>query len=103
MITNFEQLEFSIQQLEKLRARTHKIEADPAKNVLFKEMELAGVRGMIEQIEKEVRSYNLTRLRETLKELQSRSRVTSPEELPELFALMLGAIDEFTATLQPLT
>jgi len=101
MIENLEHLEFSLQQLDELRQRAQKIEANQSKDILFKEMELAGVRGMIAQIEKEVRFYNFTRLRETLKELQIQSRTTPPEQLPELFAQMLGAMDEFTATMQP--
>jgi hypothetical protein len=101
MIENQEQLDFSIEQLAKLRQRAQKIEADPAKDILFKEMELAGIRGMIAQIEKEIRLYNLARLRETLQELQIRSRTTTPEKLPELFAQTLGAIEEFTVALQP--
>jgi len=101
MITTSEQFDFSIQQLDKLRQRAQTIEADPAKDILFKEMELAGVRGMIAQIEKEIRVYNLARFQETLKELQLRSQSTSPERLPELFGQMLGAMNEFTTAMQP--
>lgn len=101
MITTSEQFDFSIQQLDKLRQRAQTVEADSAKDILFKEMELAGVRGMITQIEKEVRSYNLARLQETLKELQIRSRSTPPEQIPELFGKMLGAMTEFTTAMQP--
>jgi hypothetical protein len=101
MIENLKQLEFSLEQLDKLRQRAKKIEADQSKDVLFKEMELAGVRGMIAQIEKEIRFYNFSRLRETLKVLQVQSRTTPPEQLPDLFAQMLGAMEEFTATMQP--
>jgi hypothetical protein len=101
MIENQEQLDFSIEQLVKLRQRAQKIEADPAKDILFKETELAGVRGMIAQIEKEIRLYNLACLRETLQQLQLRSRTSPPEKLPELFAQTLGAIEEFTVALQP--
>ena len=49
MITTSEQLNFSIQQLDKLRQHAQTLEADPAKDILFKEMELAGVQGMIVQ------------------------------------------------------
>ncbi len=102
MIENSEQLNFSQQQLDKLRQHAQEIEADPTEDVLFKEMELAGVNGMIAQIEKEIRLYNLGRLRETLQELQLRSRTTPPEKLPELFAQTLGAMEEFTVSLQPI-
>lgn len=101
MIENLEQLNFSRQQLDKLRQHAQEIEADPAEDILFKEMELAGVQGMMDQIEKEVRLYNLARFRETVQELQLRSRTTPPEKLSELFAQTLGAIEEFTLALQP--
>lgn len=101
MIENLEHLDFSMQQLDKLRQRAQKIEADQSKDILFKEMELSGVRSMIAQIEKDIRIYNFTRLRETLKELQIQSRTTPPEQLPELFSQMLSAMEEFTATMQP--
>lgn len=90
-----------MQQLDKLRQHAQEIEADPVEDILFKEMELAGVNGMIAQIEKEIRLYNLARFRETLQELQLRSRTTPPEKLPELFAQTLGAMEEFTVSLQP--
>jgi hypothetical protein len=101
MITTSEQFDFSIQQLDKLRQRAQIVEADPSKDILLKEMELAGVRGMIAQMEKEVRAYNLSRLQETLKELQARSQSTPPERIPELFGQMLGAMNEFTTAMQP--
>lgn len=72
MITTLEQFNFSIQQIDKLRQHAQNVEADSAKDILFKKMELAGVRGMIAQMEKEVRAYNLSRL----KELQAHSQST---------------------------
>jgi hypothetical protein len=101
MITTTEQLDFSIRQINSLRQRAETVEADSEKDILFKEMELAGVRGMIAQMEKEVRAYNLSRLQEILKELQARSQSTPPERLPELFGQMLGAMNEFTTAIQP--
>ncbi len=100
MIETSEQALFSIQQLEKLRQRAQVIEADSKKDILLKEMELSGIRGTIEQIEKELRFYNLVSLRETLKDLQTRSQKASPEELPLFFTQMLGAMDKFTKAMQ---
>ncbi len=102
MITTTEQFDFSFQQLDKLRQRAQAIEADSAKDILFKEMELAGVRGMIIQIEKEIRAYNLSRFQDTLTDLQIRSQTMSPEELPKLFTQMIGAMKDFTTAVQPL-
>ncbi len=102
MIENLAQLHASLQQLDKLRRHAQEIEADPAEDVLFKEMELAGVNGVIAQIEKEVRLYNLARFRETLQELQLRSRTAPPEKLPELFEQTLGAMESFAVAMQPI-
>lgn len=101
MIETQEGLILSLEQLSKLRAWEKKIVDDLNQHPRLKKSELAGIRSMIAQIEKEIRLYNLACLQKTLQELQLRSRTTPPEKLPELFAQTLGAIEEFTVTLQP--
>jgi hypothetical protein len=102
MIENQEDLVLSQEQLAKLRTWEEEIVNDLNLHPRLKKSELAGIRSMIAQIEREIRVYNLARLRETVKELQVRSSTTSPEKVPELFAQMLGAIEEFTVALQPI-
>lgn len=101
MIETQEGLILSHEQLAKLRAWEKKIVDDLNQHPRLKKSELAGIRSMIAQIEKEIRLYNLACLQKTLQELQHRSRTTPPEKLPELFAQTLGAIEEFTVAQQP--
>ncbi len=102
MIETQEGLLVSQEQLAKLRAWEEEIVNDLNQQPRIKESKLAGIRSMIAQIEREIRLYNLARFRETLQELQLRSRTTPPEKLPELFAQTLGAMEEFTVSLQPI-
>ncbi|MGH7595749.1 MAG: hypothetical protein ACREOI_05320 [bacterium] len=101
MLENEEDLIASQEQLAKLRAWEDEAVNDLNLHPRLKKSELAGIQSMIAQIEKEIRLYNLARLRETLQELQLRSRTTPPEKLPELFAQTLGAMEEFTIAIQP--
>lgn len=102
MIENREQLFLSQRQLKKLRSMEERTANDLKEDFRLRESKLAGICSMIAQLEKEIRMYHLTRFQESLKELQVRSKKTSPEELPELFAQMIGAMEEFTTAIQPI-
>jgi hypothetical protein len=84
-----------------LRRMVEKIKSDPKLNQRQRSIELAGVRGLIEEIELEIRQYQLAHLQEKLNQLQARAASTTPDEMPELVAQVISAMQELTQTLQP--
>jgi len=57
MIQNLNELEVCKHRLKQLQNRIEQIVIHPQKSKRAKEMELAGVRGMIEQLQREIQSY----------------------------------------------
>ena len=57
VIQNAEELAIAYERLGELEKRFEQIVADPHKSRRAKEMELAGVRGMMMQIEREIREH----------------------------------------------
>ncbi len=68
MIQNIDELEVCRCRLVKLQNQIEQIVTHPQKSRRTKDMELAGVRGMIEQLQQEIQSYKLTRLQQSKKE-----------------------------------
>jgi hypothetical protein len=73
----------------------------PDRDPRLKKSELAGIRGMIAQIEREIRVYNLSRLQNSLNELEEQAHHLSVEQLPELLSQKIRAMREVANALQP--
>jgi N-methylhydantoinase B/oxoprolinase/acetone carboxylase alpha subunit len=101
MIETQEGLTVSLEQLVKLRAWEKELVNDLNQNPRLKKSELAGIRRMIAQIEREIQSYNLTRLQNTINELEEQARKLKAEELPALLSQKLRAIREAANAMQP--
>ncbi|MDZ7293017.1 MAG: hypothetical protein ONB44_24855 [candidate division KSB1 bacterium] len=84
-----------------LRRMVEKIKSDSKLNQRQRSIELAGIRGLIEEIELEIRQYQLVHLQEKLNQLQARAASTTPAEMPELVTQIISAMQELTQTLQP--
>jgi hypothetical protein len=101
MIETQEGLAVSLEQLTKLRAWEKEIVNDLNQHPRLKKSELAGIRRMIAQIEREVQSYNLSRLQSTINELEEQAQKLKAEELPTLLSQKIRAIREAAAAMQP--
>lgn len=101
MIETHEGLTVSLEQLAKLRAWERNIVADVNQHPRMKKSELAGIRRMIAEIEREIRSYNLSRLRSTLNELEEQSQKLNANELPMLLSRKIRDIREAADAMQP--
>jgi len=101
MIENQEGLVVSQEQLAMLRSWEDRIGNDLKLDPRLKESKLAGIRGTRAEIEREIRVYNMTRLQNTLEELEERAQKISVEQLPALLSQTIRAIRELTNALQP--
>jgi hypothetical protein len=101
MIENQEQLLFSQDRLEKLKSWEKRAVDDLTLDPRLKESKLAGIRGIMAEIEREIRVYNMSRLQNTLEELEERAQKISVEQLPVLLSQTIRAMRELTNTLQP--
>jgi hypothetical protein len=101
MIENQEQLVHSQQQLVRLRAMEERVVNNPDRHPRLKKSELAGIRGMITQIEREIRIYNLSRLQNSVNELEEQAQKLNVAELPALLSQKIRIIREATAAMQP--
>ncbi|MBI4771505.1 MAG: hypothetical protein HY784_14120 [Chloroflexi bacterium] len=96
MIKTPDELAVSQERLSELRARFEEIANSQNKNPRIKEVELAGVRGMIEQIDAEITSYLLTEIHQTIDSLRVRVRETDTLNLPQALDETLGVLDSVT-------
>jgi hypothetical protein len=101
MINDHEAFMAAQDRLVDLRRMVEKIKTDSQLNQRQRAVELAGVRGLIDEIETEVRQYQLALLQARLNQLQARVAATTPAEMPELVAQIISAMQELTQTLQP--
>jgi len=101
MIENQEGLVVSQEQLAKLRAWEKEIVNELNLHPRLKKSELAGIRRMIAQIEREIRVYNLARLQDSIDELEGQAQKLTMEELPVSLSQNIRTIRELTAALEP--
>jgi len=101
MIETYEGLILSQEQLAKLRAWEKDLVNDLDQHPRGKESKLAGIRGMIAQIEQEIRAYNLSRLQSSINELEEQAQKINLEQLPELVSQKVRALREAADALQP--
>ncbi len=102
MIENQEQLLFSQDRLEKLKSWEKRTVDHLALEPRLKESKLAGIRSMMAQIEQQIRVYNMSRLQNTLDQLEEKAQQTSIEQMPALLSQTIRAIRELTKTIQPI-
>ena len=96
MIETSDELAISRERVNHLRSRYQEIAGEPNKDSRIKEVELAGVRGMIEQIDAEIASYLLTEIHQTINSLRVRVRETGTLNLPQALDETLGVLDSVT-------
>ena len=96
MIETPDEVAVSRERLFELRARYEEIANSQNKNPRIKEVELAGVRGMIEQIDAEIAGYLLTEIHQTINSLRVRVRETDTLNLPQALDETLGVLDSVT-------
>lgn len=101
MIETQEGLLLSHEQLAKLRTWEKEIINDSGQPSRIKTSKLAGIRSMIAQIEREIQSYNLSRLQSTIDELEDQAQKLKAEELPALLSQKIRAIREAAEAMQP--
>jgi len=101
MIKDHEAFMAAQDRLVDLRRMVEKIKTDSQLNQRQRAVELAGVRGLIDEIETEVRQYQLALLQTRLNQLQARVAATTPADMPELVAQVISAMQELTRILQP--
>lgn len=82
------------QRVQQLRERVTEIVTDPHKPRRVKDMELAGVRGMIEQIQKEIRSSQALRIRRQIQALRSELNAGAPDSLTSVMAGTLDLVEQ---------
>jgi hypothetical protein len=100
MIQGAEELAIAQERLRELQARIEQIVSDPHKSRRAKEMELAGVRSMMMQIEREIREYNLSEIQRTIQSLQG--ELESSEGTVDLLVVVsktLNVLEEVTQIL----
>jgi hypothetical protein len=101
MIENQEQLSHSQQQLARLRLMEDRVVNHPNRDPRLKKSELAGIRSMISQIEREIRVYNLSRLQNWINDLEEQAQQLNVEELPVLLSQKIRTIREVANAMQP--
>jgi len=100
-INNSDELKVCQRHLLELRARAEQIVVEPQKSRRVKDMELAGVRGMIEQLRGEIQAYELAQIQHTIYTLRSELDGIDSESLPAVMQRTLDVIEEVTHVLQP--
>lgn len=101
MIIDQQELFAARDRLAELRELQQKILSDPKLNPRQRATELAGVRGLMQEIDRDLRSYQLQQLQKRLSQLQARAVTTAPTEMPELVSQLAAAMQELTQALQP--
>jgi hypothetical protein len=101
MIIDQQELLATRDRLAELRELQQKILSDTKLNPRQRSTELAGVRSLMQEIDRDLRSYHLTQLQERLRQLQVRAANTTPAEVPELVSQLVAAMQELTQAMQP--
>lgn len=101
MIHNSDELRICQHRLLELQTRTEQIVTHPQKSRRVKEMELAGVHGMIEQLQREIQSYELARIQHSIHTLKDELQDIEAAKLPSVLQKTLDVLEEVTHILQP--
>ena len=101
MIQNADELRICQGRLIDLQARAEQIVTHPQKSRRVKEMELAGVRGMIEQLQQEIQTYELARIQHSIHTLRDELQGIEAAKLPAVIQKTLDVLEEVTHILEP--
>lgn len=93
-----DELEIARERANTLRRRVEQIVTDPGKPRRTKDIELAGVRGMIEQIEQEIATVQSERYRAEIEALRSQLREGDSDSLRRVVDGTLELIEEMTTS-----
>lgn len=103
MIQNSDERRVCQRRLLELRARAEQIVTHPHKSRRVKDMELAGVRGMVEQLQQEIQTYDFARIQQSIHTLKGELKDIEPAQLPTVMQKTLDVLEEVTFVLQPAT
>jgi len=84
MIQNSNELEVCKRRLTELQNRIEQIVIHPQKSRRAKEMELAGVRGMIEQLQGEIQSYEFAQIQPSIHTIRDKLQKIDSTNLPNV-------------------
>jgi len=101
MIQNADELRICQRRLLELQTRAEQIVTHHQKSRRVKEMELAGVRGMVEQLQQEIQAYELARIQQSIHTLRGELQGIEAAKLPAVIQKTLDVLEEVTHILQP--
>ena len=101
MIQNADQLRIYRHRLLELQTRAEQIVTHPQKSRRVKEIELAGVHGMAEQLQREIQTYELARMQQSIHILRDELQGIEAAKLPTVIQKTLDVLEEVTHVLQP--
>ena len=101
MIENEVQLINSQERLDELREWEEETINKPNLDSRLKKSELAGIRSMITQIEREIRVYHLSRVQNAINNLEEQAQRASPEQLPALLYQTISLMRDLANAMQP--
>lgn len=96
MNTDTTGIEVTRERIEVLRQHEEEIVTDPSKPVRMKELELAGVRAMVAQLEGEVREEICLRLRQQIGTLRLELDAGDPEAVDRVVRGTLDVVEQLT-------
>ncbi|MDP6117597.1 MAG: hypothetical protein QGF00_13050 [Planctomycetota bacterium] len=97
MTENEQEIDIARSRLKDLRIQAERIVTDSDKLRRVKDMELAGIHGMIEQVENEIRELISSDLREQVGELRSRLHSEDPQALGEIVDGALDVVEQLAS------
>jgi len=101
MIQNVNELEVCKCRLLALQARIEQIVTHPQKSRRAKEMELAGVRGMIDQLQQEIQSFEFSQIQQSIHTLKAELQEVHPTNLTLIVQKTLSVLEKMTTVLLP--
>lgn len=103
MIQNADELRICQRRLLDLQTRAEQIVTHPQKSRRVKEMELAGVRGMVEQLQQEIQAYELARIQQSIHTIRDELQGIEAAKLPAVIQKTLDVLEEVTHIMQPVS
>jgi hypothetical protein len=94
MIEESQEIQIARERLAMLRRRMEEIVTDPDKPRRVKDMELAGLQGMMAQIEAEIRACTAARMREQVEALRRQLQTEGPRVLGQVLGSTLDLVEQ---------
>ena len=96
MIQNVNELGVCKRRLLSLQTRIEQIVTHPQKSRRAKEIELAGVRGMIDQIQQEIQIFELSQIQQSIHILKAELQAVEPANLTLIVQKTLSVLEKMT-------